>query len=138
MEENDALRGRSIALFTRLYGETQTPEKAFPIDAPGQAPDIYRGDSQATAEQAAFEKDLWQNFWRLAEDKHYRETKGVRVANGQGVWGPFAPNRVYSVSIENDGGLNLTSEPMKGIYREALKQMEQGVPTTQPVKHELN
>ena len=53
----------------------------------------------------------------------YKE-KGVRVAMGQGVWGMFEPDRLYTITLENDGGLSLTSEPLKGIYREALKKPE--------------
>jgi hypothetical protein len=123
--ENDALRGRSIALFCRLYGDAQAPDQGFRIDEPGVVPDIYRGPAQETAAVAAFEKELWQNFWRLAEDKDYRAQKGVRVANGQGIWGPFAPDRIYTIMLDSDGGLNLASEPMKGIYQEAMKRRPQ-------------
>ena len=120
--KNDPLRGHSIALFHRLFGDTQTPDDGFPIDAPGKIPDIYRGTGESTAKLAAFELDLWQNFWRLAEDKEYRAAKGIRVANGQGIWGPFSPDKLYTLTLDADGGLNLTSEPLKGIYREAMKQ----------------
>ncbi len=58
----------------------------------------------------------------LAEDPAYREKHGVRIANGQGLWGPFEADKIYTISIESDGGLNMTSEPLKGIYREALKR----------------
>lgn len=120
--QNDPLRGHSIALFHKLFGDTQTPENGFVIDVPGQIPDIYRGTPESSAKLAAFESDLWQNFWRLAEDKEYRTAKGIRVANGQGIWGPFSPNKLYTLVLDADGGLNLTSEPLKGIYREAMKQ----------------
>ena len=119
--QNDPLRGHSIALFHRLFSESQSPEKSFPIDEPGKIPDIYRGAANP-AGQSAFEQELWQNFWRLAEDKDYRTAKGVRVANGQGVWGPFSPDKLYTLTLDADGGLNLTSEPLKAIYREAMKQ----------------
>jgi hypothetical protein len=123
VEENDPLKGHSVALFTRLYGESQAPENAFPIDARSGVPDVYRSpDAAPTAEQSAFEHDLWSNFWRLADDASYRASMGVRVAQGEGVWSPFLPGRLYTVSIESDGGLNLTSEPLKGIYREAMKR----------------
>src|SRR5688572_29042577 len=32
VRERDPLRGQSIALFTRIFGDTQTPEKAYRID----------------------------------------------------------------------------------------------------------
>ena len=120
IEQNDPLRGHSIALFRKLYGERQTPDNGFPIDAPGKIPDIYRGPSES-AKQSEFEQELWQNFWRLADDKEYRKSKGVRVADGEGVWGPFAADKLYKLTLDANGGLNLTNEPLKGIYLEALK-----------------
>ena len=124
VQENDPLRGHSVALFTRIYGETQAPQYGFPIDAPGGAPEVYRSpdDRRLDAEQAAFERDLWSNFWRLADDSAYRSSMGVRVAQGEGVWCPFKPDRLYTLTLESDGGLNITSAPLKGIYREAMKR----------------
>jgi hypothetical protein len=117
--ENDALRGHSIALFTKIYGDHQAPADAMMIDTPGKIPDIYRGADPKISE---FETSLWNNFWKMYEDETYRQSKGVRAMGGHGIWGPFSPDRLYSITIESDGGLNMTSEPLKGIYREALKQ----------------
>src|SRR5882724_1575763 len=119
VEQNDSLRGCSLALFTRIYGDRQTPDKAFTIDKPGQVPEFYRGTSPQVGQ---FEQNLWANFWRLADDPAFAQEKGVRIANGQGVWGPFKPDQLYTITIEANGGLNITHEPLKGIYREALKR----------------
>lgn len=116
--ENDALRGRSIALFTRIFGETQAPSEAFPIDSPGQPPAVYRNTDKPVSD---FERDLWKNFWRLADDANYRASTGVRVAQGEGVWRPFEMGRLYTVTLESNGGLNIHSEPMRGVYQEALR-----------------
>jgi hypothetical protein len=119
VEQDDALRGHSVALFTKIYGDKQTPAEAKPIDEPGTIPTVYRGTDPRVSR---FEMELWRDFWKLAEDPGYRQEKGVRVANGQGLWGPFEADKIYTISIESDGGLNMTSEPLKGIYREALKR----------------
>lgn len=121
VQQNDPLRGHSIALFTRLYGESQAPEQAFRIDTPDQVPDVYRGSDP---DLVAFERELWTHFWRLADDAIYRRELGVRVAQGEGVWCPFQPDRLYTLTIESDGGLNITAEPLKGIYREAIKRAD--------------
>ena len=121
VQRNDPLRGHSIALFTRAYGDHEAPEAGARIDEPNGVPQIYRG---ADPRVTQFEMSLWRDFWRLASDDAYRSGFGVRVANGQGVWGPLAPERLYTLTLESSGGLNLTSEPMKGIYREALRQQE--------------
>jgi hypothetical protein len=116
-EQNDPLRGHSIALFTRVYGEHESPNAAAKIDEPNSVPLIYQS---ADPRVTQFETSLWRDFWKLADDSAYRAKFGVRVATGQGVFGPLVPERLYTLTLESTGGLNLTSEPMKGIYREAL------------------
>ncbi|MBC8106494.1 MAG: hypothetical protein H7Z14_07890 [Anaerolineae bacterium] len=118
--EGDALRGHSIALFTKIYGDKQSPASAVNIDEPGKVPDIY---NDADPKLAAFEQSLWNDFWRLAADEDFRKERGVRVAMGQGVWGMFEKDKLYRVTLEADGGLNLTAEPLRGIYREAMKKL---------------
>lgn len=119
VQENDALRGHSVALFTRLYGDHQSPDTANQIDQPGKIPPTYRG---ADARVSNFEAQLWSDFWRLADDSAYRTSMGVRVAEGEGVWRPFQPGYLYTVTLENNGGLNITSEKIRGIYSELLPQ----------------
>jgi hypothetical protein len=126
IKAGDDLRGHSIVLFHRLFGDKQKPEDAFPIDEPGKVPDLYKSADPRVAE---FEQGLWNNFWRLTMDDAYRKEKGVRVANPESPWGPFEPDRLYTITLEADGGLNITSEPLKGIYREALRR----TPTTMSV-----
>lgn len=118
VKQDDPLRGKSIALFTRIYGDRQAPADAPTIDEPNRVPAVYRGADNRVTE---FEQSLWTDFWRLADDPAYRQSKGVRVAQGEGPWGPLMTGRLYTVSLETDGGLNLTWEPLRGIYREALK-----------------
>ncbi len=117
--QNDPLRGHSIALFTKIYGDGQAPANAINIDAPGKVPDIYRGADPRVTE---FETKLWKDFWKLYQDESYRAAMGVRALGGHGVWGPFEQGKLYTLTLESDGGLNLACEPLKGIYREALRQ----------------
>jgi|SRR5688572_11142781 len=126
--EGDPLRGHSVALFQRIYGDHENPADAARIDEPGEIPDVYRGADPRVGE---FERELWRNFWRLADDADYRKQHGVRVANGQGVWGPFEPDKLYTITLESGGGLNIQSEPLRGIVREALKNRTTS-PATEP------
>lgn len=118
VKKDDPLRGHSLALFTRIYGDHQTPADAPVIDKPDQIPAFYQGASPA---DVAFENELWHNFWRLTDDENYRKEKGVRVAQGEAVWLPFEPGRLYTITLEAAGGLNMTSQPIKGIYQAAMK-----------------
>ena len=126
VSENDPFRGHSIALFTKIYGDHQAPENAQMIDTPGKIPDIYRGTDPRVA---PFEQGLWNDFWRLYDDENFRLEHGVRTSSGQGVWGPFEQDKLYTITLEADGGLSLTSSPLKAIYREALKQRRASVPS---------
>ncbi|HEX3356217.1 MAG TPA: hypothetical protein VHS31_04470 [Tepidisphaeraceae bacterium] len=119
VSENDPLRGRSIALFTKIYGDHESPARAAMIDKPGEIPAAYRG-GDARAEK--FEESLWKDFWRLYDDESFRAEKGVRTSSGQGVWGKFERDKLYTVTLEADGGLNLTASELKAIYREALRE----------------
>ncbi len=119
--DKDPLRGSSIALFTRVFGDRQTPEKAFAIDAPDRIPDIYRDTDPRVS---PFEQQLWNDFWKLVEDEKYRREQGVRVAQGESVWTRFEPGKLYTITIDANGGPNIRSEPLKGIYSEALKHRE--------------
>ncbi len=119
IKKGDPLKGHSICLFTRIYGDHQTPDSAATIDTPGQIPDIYK---DADPKVSQFEQELWGEFWRLASDDAYAKSKGVRTAMGQAVWDKFTPDKLYTFTLESNGGLNITREPLQGIYREALKR----------------
>lgn len=116
---DDKLKGCSIALFTKIYGDSEPPEKAQTIDAPGAIPPIYAGADPAAAE---FEQKLWQNFWKLFTDEAFRKEHGVRTAYGDGKWWKPEEGFLYTLSITADGGVTMPPpEPIRAIYREALK-----------------
>jgi hypothetical protein len=114
LEAGDELRGHSVALFTGIHGGAESPEDAQPIDVPDQRPTIY---ADADRPMAAFEQELWATFWQLARDDALRQEWGVRVAHGEGPWSVFEPNHIYTLTLEADGGLNLASRPVPGIFR---------------------
>ena len=122
VEKHDPLRGASLALFTRIFGDKETPENAHQIDEPGHIPAIYRGADPKVSE---FEQGLWRDFWKLADDDAYARQAGVLVAQGQSVFRPFEMGRLYTLTLQADAGITITSEPKKGIYLEMLKQDKQ-------------
>lgn len=134
VREGDPLRGKSLVLFSSIYGSATPPEDGLPVDEPGRAPKIYRGTDPR---QSEYEQELWQDFWKLMADTQYANSKGVRVAQGETVWGIFEPEKLYTLTLESAGGLNLTNEPLKPIYREAFsairaEQDSSSAPATRP------
>lgn len=128
--DGDPLRGVSVALFTRIYGDKTAPEKGEPIDPAGAIPAVYKG---ADPDAAAFETKLWSDFWRLLEDSQYAKEHGVRIAQGEGVWWPPKEGKLYTLSIAAAGGIELKSEQVKGIYLEAMRKLAPA-PDTQPAR----
>jgi hypothetical protein len=128
LERNDPLRGHGIFLFTKIFGQNQTPESGLPIDDPGQIPDVYKpdprkaGDDVRMAQVSQFERDLWGNFWQLVNDKELRAEKGVSVASGKAVNFKALPDRLYRITLDAGGSPTVDWEPMKSIYREAMKR----------------
>ena len=130
VREGDPLRGRSIALFTKLFGSQTPPDQGQPVDLPGQVPRVYKD-----ARQSEFEQRLWSDFWNLADDTVYAKTKGVRVAQVEAVSTRFRPDKLYTVTLEADGGLSLTNKPLEPIFREAFAALrDESAPATRPAR----
>jgi hypothetical protein len=121
VEDKDPLRGHSVALFTRMFGDKETPESAHRIDDPGHIPDFYRGADPRVSE---FEQQLWRDFWKLADDAAYRQRMGVDVVQGQSVFRPFELGKLYTVTLQADAGILIRDEPLKGIYQAMLKRQK--------------
>lgn len=111
VREGDALRGRSLYLFRRVFGERQAPENGFPLDA--QVPGAYR-TADAPSE---FERDLWARFWEYALNPKLASQQGIRVAQGEAVLTRLVPDRLYRLTIENAGGINIVAEPLPVALR---------------------
>jgi hypothetical protein len=103
VQMGDALRGKSLALFRRIYGEHQKPAEGFPVDPSGDVPNIYR----VNPEPNEFEKELWSKFWEYAQQPKLAESLGVRVVQGEAVYVPMRRGQVWTLTLETNGGLNI-------------------------------
>lgn len=99
----DALRGKSLALFTGVYGEFQPPVEAVRLDAAGQVPDIYR----VNPEPSELERKLWSQFWDYARNPDLAAREGVRLAQGDTKFVPMRKGDVWTLSLQHSGGLNI-------------------------------
>ncbi|MBU0755658.1 MAG: hypothetical protein KJ645_11000 [Planctomycetes bacterium] len=120
IERGEALRGKSLHLFRRLFGEYQPPEEGQLIDgSPSQdgIPDLYRVDHDPTD----FEVELWQDFWKYATDPQAAKEKGVRIVQGEAVYTRFVKENLYTLTLDHDGGINIQVEPIPGILLEKNK-----------------
>ena len=120
--KDDPLRGHAICLFTRVYGDKQTPASGTAIDTPDTVPAFYRSTDPKIV---AFEQDLWHKFWKLEQDPALRQAAGVKVATGKSVWGPFNPDLLYTVTLQSDGNFSRTAEPIRGVYGTYIQMLRQ-------------
>lgn len=106
VSEGDSTRGKSLVLFRRLFGEHQEPSEGFPLDDASEhgIPSVYR-----TAENPSqIEMELWEKFWNYANDPEAAERDGVRVAQGEAPYMKMEEGKLYGLSLDHGGGLNIT------------------------------
>lgn len=115
VKAGDPLRGHSLALFRRVFGEFQRPADGFAIDgaSAGGVPDVFRARPRATP----FETQLWARFWDLAADPEAAAREGVSVAQGEAVYTRMRPGLLYRITLAANGGLSIRPEPLSAVLR---------------------
>ncbi len=105
VEAADGLRGKSLLLFRRAFGDRQKPVDGVPLfEAKGEIPITYQVDAQPSE----FEQRLWADFWTLANDPARAKERGVRVAQGEAPHVKVVAGQVYKITLRASGGLELT------------------------------
>ncbi len=104
VEQRDLLRGSSILLFQRVFGEYQAPAEGFPIDAVGARPAAYAAGAEGPA---AFHEELWRDFWRYANEPEVARRSGVRAMHGEAPSIRLAKGRSYELELRTSGGLSI-------------------------------
>lgn len=106
VQGGDSLRGTSVCLFRRLYGEEQKPSAGVELDPVGMLPLVYSGDEAPDASIA----ELWKSFWDYANDPELAAQKGVRAIHGEAPFIEMRPGKVYRVELRASGGLSIRAE----------------------------
>ncbi len=105
VEGGDLLRGSSVCLFTRMFGDSQAPNEGETIDAKGVHPHPYA--SAGDGEEDTYYAELWTRFWDYANDPQLAESKGVRAMHGEAPFIETRPGKVYLVELRASGGLSI-------------------------------
>lgn len=106
VEAGDFLRGTSVCLFERAFGERQRPDEGPELEGVGSLPAAY-ADGRAPD---PFYADLWRHFWAYAADPKSARAKGVRALHGEAPFIEARPGRSYRVILRSSGGLSITPE----------------------------
>ncbi|MGQ9574046.1 MAG: hypothetical protein ACUVUC_01885 [Thermoguttaceae bacterium] len=106
VEAGDPLRGTSICLFRRIFGQDQKPNEGYVLDAVGSLPAAYRS-GRAISE---FEREIWAQFWEYANDPVKARHKGIQAAHGEAPFQKLIPGKRYRVLLRASAGLKIEPE----------------------------
>ena len=103
----DALKGKALLLFRRIFTDRKRPAEGEVLDKEGQIPQSYAAERAPTA----FERELLARFWELANDPEEAKKRGVRALHGEAVSARLRKDRVYSITLRSTG--ELTIQPIR-------------------------
>ncbi len=96
----------SLCLFRRLYGEFQEPSQGYTLDETNVRPAAY-GEGPINE----YEREIWNNFWNIANDVQLAAGLGIRAAHGEAVSMRLLPDRKYQVVLRASDGLTIRPLP---------------------------
>lgn len=96
----------SLCLFRRLYGEYQQPIQGYTLDEANTRPAAY-GNGPINE----YEREIWSNFWTIANDEQLAAGMGIRAAHGEAVYIQLQPGMKYQVLLRASDGLTIRPLP---------------------------
>jgi hypothetical protein len=102
-EEGDALRGKTLLLFRRVFSNKINPDSGYPLDERNVAPEVYA----AQTAPSEFERNLWRRFWALADDAKEAAAHGVRAVHGVAPYIKPRMGGVYVLEIRATGEITI-------------------------------
>ena len=85
----------------------------FAITKPYEIPQGYKINNESDP----FEANLWQKFWIYALNPATAGKVGIKNAQIEAPGTMFIPGILYTIKIENDGGLRIDSAPLSPILK---------------------
>lgn len=119
VEQGDPLRGKSLLLFRRAFGDRQAPTDGVPLFRQSNDSPIPEA-VQVDAAPSEFEREIWSRFWEIANDPRRAAEHGIRAAQGEAPHIRPVPRQVYKLTLRASGGLEITPRlpaPVVGVTR---------------------
>lgn len=106
VEQADLLRGTSLVLFRRVFGEKQAPDSGFVLDQEGTRPAAYAG----SGEISEFERKIWNDFWNVADDETKQAELGIRAMHAEAPSFRVKQGRRYRITRRASAGLTFEND----------------------------
>ena len=110
-------KAKSLYLFRRVFTDKTRPDmggKIFEFDGEPDVPRNYEAEEVPIEAQ----REVWARFQRCIADKAYAEEQGVRTIFGQATYKTLRKDNIYTLKIQDNGGLILEERGMPAILRE--------------------
>ncbi len=106
IEQSDLDRATSLVLFRRIFGDQQEPRDGSWLDDTNRPPRAYtRGGAISD-----FEKQIWDDFWNIANDPSKAKELGIRAAHGEAISIKAEKGRTYKIQLRASDGLSIVPE----------------------------
>jgi hypothetical protein len=106
VEQADLERGTSLFSFTRIFTDAQNPKDGFSLDEVNSRPLAYGKGGQISD----FEKNIWKNFWSIANDKEKSGELGIANIHGSAVSIKPVKGNSYTIELRASAGPKLKYE----------------------------
>ncbi len=123
VENGDLLRGKSLAFFRRIFSSKQSPQLGSSLLGSHGVPECLTGKS---GRPDTFTLNLWRHIRQLMQHPTAAAKLGLDVVQGQAVYRPVKPGRLYVIYLQNDGGLEFTQQAGESsLINRLLKEADQ-------------
>ena len=112
----DKLRGKSAYLFWKVFMLDGANTEEYEITKVYEIPQGYKLENVKNR----FEKKLWERFWGYALDSKQAHKMGIKNAQIEAPGTMFIPGMLYTIKIENDGGIRIDIAELPQILRGEL------------------
>ena len=113
IKKGDPLKGKSAYIFMKAFALKDKAAEVFEINRINDVPSGYRIEGVKTA----FERQLWQRFWRYALEPGSAKKLGIKNAQIEAPGTKFVPGILYTIKIEHDGGLRIDTQPLPAVLK---------------------
>jgi len=111
--EGDALRGKSVYLFWKVFCLDGANTKEYVITPVNQVPQGYK----IAGARSTFEENIWEEFWDYALNSKKAIKKGIKNAQIEAPGTKFIPGILYTLKIEHDGGIRIDASEIPSILK---------------------
>ena len=113
IQHGDKLRGKSAYVFWKVFMLDGANTQEREINKFNEIPEGYKIEGP----MSSFEKEFWEDFWKIALDPKLARTKGIKNAQIEAPGTKFIPGVLYTLKIEHDGGIRIDASEIPPILK---------------------